>query len=208
MKHSIKYLATLCVVLVCVYGFWIWLQYKWATVIKQTTTAIMTQLQTVGKLETISKPFTKTIEGEQELTSLIPMIAPADIIGSSIFKDKMVLEVKGNVQAGYMIKDVQTGDIQISRDGAVTIVLWAPQVFGVTLTGTSQTTKLGITQQKDIDMENQLRQKAGEMMVQEALSGNILQEAKNNAQKALQDLFLNAWIQIKEVIIKWTGDIN
>lgn len=83
----------------------------------------MTQLQTVGKLETISKPFTKTIEGEQELTSLIPMIAPADIIGSSIFKDKMVLEVKGNVQAGYMIKDVQTGDIQISRDGAVTIVL-------------------------------------------------------------------------------------
>ncbi len=51
-------------------------------------------------------------------------------------------------------------------------------------------------------MENQLRQKAGEMMIQEALSGNILEEAKNNAQKALQDLFLNAGIQIKEVIIQ------
>jgi hypothetical protein len=38
-------------------------------------------------------------------------------------------------------------------------------------------------------------------MIQEALSGNILQEAKNNAQNALQTLFLNAKIQIKEVII-------
>ncbi|MEI8009289.1 MAG: hypothetical protein WCI00_08225 [bacterium] len=51
-------------------------------------------------------------------------------------------------------------------------------------------------------MENALRQKAGEMMIQEALSGNILQNAKNNAQNTLQTLFLKAGIQIKEVIIK------
>lgn len=51
-------------------------------------------------------------------------------------------------------------------------------------------------------MENQLRQKAAEIMMQEALSGNILEEAKTNAQTALQDLFLKAGIQIKEVIIK------
>jgi len=50
-------------------------------------------------------------------------------------------------------------------------------------------------------MENKLREKAGEMMIQDALSGNILQEAKNNAQNALQNLFLRANIQIKEVII-------
>ena len=51
-------------------------------------------------------------------------------------------------------------------------------------------------------MENRLRQKAGEMMIQEALSGNILQTAKNNAQSLLQTSFLQARIQIKEVIIK------
>jgi len=57
-------------------------------------------------------------------------------------------------------------------------------------------------------METQLRTKAGEMMIQEALSGNILQDAKNNAQTTLQNLFLKANIQIKEVIIKGTGDIQ
>jgi len=51
-------------------------------------------------------------------------------------------------------------------------------------------------------MENKLRENAGAMIIQTALSGNILQEAKNNAQNALQNLFLKANIQIKEVIIK------
>jgi hypothetical protein len=51
-------------------------------------------------------------------------------------------------------------------------------------------------------MENTLRQKAGEIMIQKALSGGILEEAKNNAQSKLQDLFLKANIQIKEVVIK------
>ncbi|MEI6671845.1 MAG: hypothetical protein WCL02_00305 [bacterium] len=62
----------------------------------------------------------------------------------------------------------------------------------MTLTGTNKTTQLGITLQSDIDMENQLRKKAGDLMIQEALSGNILQEAKSNAQNILQTLFLRA----------------
>jgi hypothetical protein len=57
-------------------------------------------------------------------------------------------------------------------------------------------------------MEDTLRQRASELMIQEALSGNILQDAKNNAQNTLQNLFLKANIQIKEVIIKGTGDLQ
>ena len=57
-------------------------------------------------------------------------------------------------------------------------------------------------------MENNLREKAGELMIQEALSGNILQAAKNNAQNILQTLFLKAGIQIKEVILVSTGDLQ
>jgi hypothetical protein len=55
---------------------------------------------------------------------------------------------------------------------------------------------------EDTAMENKLREKAGEIMIQKALSGSILQTAKNNAQSLLQTLFLQARIQIKEVIIK------
>lgn len=57
-------------------------------------------------------------------------------------------------------------------------------------------------------MENKLREKARDIIWQEALSGNILKEAKNNAQNVLQTLLLNANIQIKEVIIKGTGDLQ
>lgn len=168
----------------------------------------MTELTTTGKLETIQKTFTKTIEGEQQIISLVPEITVDDIVTSALFKDKMILSVTWVVSAGYTLENIATGDIEVSRDGTVTITLGAPKIFWVELTGATQTTKLGIVTQKDIDMENKLREKAGDMMIQEALSGNILEEAKTNAQSALQNLFLNAGIQIKEVNIKGTGDLQ
>jgi len=168
----------------------------------------MTELAAVEKLETVKKSFTETIEGEQQLAALTPDIWVDQIINSALFKDKMVLEVEGEVSAGYMIGDIASGNITVSRDGTVTIVLWEPQVFWVELTWVLQTTKLGISTPKDINMENTLRQKAGEVMIQKALSGGILEEAKNNAQSKLQDLFLKANIQIKEVVIRWMGDIE
>lgn len=45
-------------------------------------------------------------------------------------------------------------------------------------------------------------------MIQEALSENILHIAKSNAENDLQTLFLNAGIQIKEVIIVSTTNIE
>ncbi len=166
----------------------------------------MTELASVGKLETVKKSFTETIEGEQQLAALTPDIGVDQIVNSALFKDKMVLEVEGEVSAGYMIGDIASGNITVSRDGTVTIVLWEPQVFWVELTGVLQTTKLGISTQKDIRMETTLRQKAGEVIIQKALSWGILEEAKSNAQSKLQDLFLKANIQIKEVVIKWMTD--
>jgi len=202
MKRLLKYLIVLLIILVCVYLFWAWLQYKWANVIKQTTASIMTELQKVETLETVKKNFTETIEGEQQLAKLLPDIGVDQIIGSALFKDKMVLNVQGEVTAGYIIKDLDTWAIQISRDGTVTMVLWEPTILWVHLTSTMESTRLGIVSPQDIAMETKLREKASDMMIQEALSGNILQIAKNNAQSLLQTLFLQARIQIKEVIIK------
>lgn len=83
----------------------------------------MTELQTIEKLETAKKSFTKTIEGEQELANLLPDIGADQIIASALFKDKMILEVEGEVTAGYILNDISTGDIQVSRDGTVSITL-------------------------------------------------------------------------------------
>ena len=130
----------------------------------------MTELASVNKLETVKKTFVKTIEGEQELAALTPDIGVDQIISSALFRDKMMLNIEGEVTAGYMIGDLETGDINVSRDGTITIILGEPQMFGVTLTGLLQTVKLGITTQSDIAMEDTLRQKAAELMLQEALS--------------------------------------
>lgn len=83
----------------------------------------MTELQTIGKLETAKKSFTKTIEGEQQLANLLPDIGADQIVASALFKDKMVLNVEGEVSAGYIINDITTGSINVSRDGTVTIIL-------------------------------------------------------------------------------------
>jgi hypothetical protein len=50
-------------------------------------------------LETVKKSFTETIEGEQQLASLLPNIGVDQILGSALFKDKMTLEVQGEVRA-------------------------------------------------------------------------------------------------------------
>ena len=166
----------------------------------------MTELKTVEKLETVSKKFTKTIEGQQELVALIPDIGVDQIISSALFSTALSLDVEWIISAWYIINNIATGDIQVSRDGTVTIMLREPEIFPIEFTGELQTAKLGIVTKSEIDMENTLRDKAGEQMIQEALSGGILEEAKNNAQSVLQDLLLKANIQIKEVIIKGTGD--
>lgn len=208
MKRVVKYFIVVLVVLVCIYGFWLWLQYKWATVIKKNTTAVITQLHEIHTLKTASMHFTKTIEWEQELSTLLPGIGIDQIINSALFKDKMVLDVEWDVNAGYIINDITEEHITVSRDGTVTIILGEPEIFWVDLSWENKTTQLGITTKKEIEMEQRLREKASEMMIQEALSWGILEKAKNNAQTTLQDLLLKAQIQIKEVIIAWTGNLE
>lgn len=201
MKKLLKYLVALLIVLLCIYGFWLWLQYKWATVIKKNTTAVITELNTINTLKTASMHFTKTIEWEQELSTLLPGIGIDQIINSALFKEKMILEIEWEVYAGYIINNITENNITVSRDGTVTLTLDEAKILWVDLSWETKTTQLGITTQKEIEMEQILRQKASEMMVQQALSWEILEEAKKNITTILQDILLKAQIQIKEVIV-------
>lgn len=54
----------------------------------------MTELQAIEKLDTVTKNFTKTIEGQQEIAALIPNIGVDEIISSALFSNKVVLEVE------------------------------------------------------------------------------------------------------------------
>jgi hypothetical protein len=54
----------------------------------------MTELQAIERLETVSKLFTKTIEGQQELVALVPNIGADEIISSALFSTKVTLDVE------------------------------------------------------------------------------------------------------------------
>jgi len=202
MKRVVKYLVALLIVLVCVYGFWLWLQYKWASVIKQTTQAIITELQPIDSFVTVSKIYTKTIEGEQALSTLTTSIGIEEILASALFQDKMTLEVQWIVDAGYIIGDITENDIIVTQDGTVTLMLGEAQILWITLTWTTQANILGIRTAKDIAMETTLREEAGKLILQEASEQGILDEAVRKAKALLQDIFLKANIQIKEVIVQ------
>jgi hypothetical protein len=204
MKKFTKYLIIVIIVLVCIYGFWAWLQYKWATVIKKTTTSIITQLATIQKLETAQQEFTETLQGEQQLLSLIPDIGIDQIVSSALFSNGVTLEVQWIITAGYELGTLASWAVQVDRDGTVIITLGDPTIFETILTWELQTSKLGIVTPNEIRMEKTLRTKAWDIMVQKALSGGILEEAKNNAPALLQDILLKAGIQIKNVIISWS----
>ncbi len=209
MKRSIKYFVAICIVFICIYGFWWWLQYKWGQKIRQTTDAIATQLILLQKLETARIPFHKTITWEQELASLVPTIGVEELINNVLFKSAMILDVEWYISAGYIFDGIDTWDIQVSRDGTVRIILWKPHILDIQLTWALPSIKTGnIITKKDRDMEQQLKAKASELIVQDILSWTLFQDTKTNAQKLLQTLFLKANIQIKEVIITWISDID
>lgn len=82
----------------------------------------------------------------------------------------MLLTVTGIVHAGYTLDKLVTGDIQVSRDGTVTIFVGVPHILDVELTGDTKTTLLGITTLQDIELEKTLRQQAQDILYQDALS--------------------------------------
>jgi hypothetical protein len=77
---------------------------------------VLNQLSGTDKLEIISKNLTKTIEGEQELATLIPSIGVDDIIDSALFKDTMKLTVEGIISAGYMIGNLTENEVMVDKE--------------------------------------------------------------------------------------------
>ncbi len=204
MKKLVKYLVAVLITVMCIYGFWVWLQYKWATVIKKNTLAIITELHEAKTLQTAHMYFTKTIEGEEEVSQLLPDMGIEQIITSALFNEKIILEIQWDVYAGYIFETISEDDISVSRDGTIILTLWEPEILWIQLSWEIQANQLGITPQHDIEIEKLLRAKASELMIQEALNWGILEEVKKKSPTIIQNLLLNAHIQIKEVILTWT----
>jgi len=94
MRKLISSIFMIAVIAIIVYFFWQKLQQEKGVEITHTTISVITQLQSIKKLETAQMTITKLIEAEENLNDLIPGVGLDDMMQELFFKDKIVLEVE------------------------------------------------------------------------------------------------------------------
>jgi hypothetical protein len=78
----------------------------------------------------------------------------------------------------------------------------SPEILGINITKALKTPETAIMTQKDKDLQLALTHKAQELMLHDALNSGIIDIAKNNIQKAFQDLLDKVNISIDKVTVK------
>ncbi len=156
-----------------------------------TGTAVITQIQNIGKLETVSYTIEKVITYDQN----------ADNPFAQLFGDNKKLFVAyGEVTAGFDLSKLGTNDIKIQgkqiRTASITLNMPAPQIMSVKIDpGQTQvydvaTGVYGIWNQKDLDpnITLQILSAAQDSLQSEACRENILQKASDSAKPQLTSL--------------------
>lgn len=135
--------------------------------------AVVSQIQRLQRLETVSYTLDKVVEGEHSST-LLP-----DFLGG----DKLLMVVHGDVIAGIDLSQLQTNDVHI--DGRnIQVHLPPAQIFFTTLDNTKTrvySRDTGLLVPQDPNLESQVRANAQQQIQQAALDGGILATAAKNA---------------------------
>ncbi len=191
-------------ILMCVYFFRLWLQQQKDIEITQTTHSVVSQLQSIKRLETAQMTVLQHIEWEDKLADLIPWVGIDDMIQSFLFKDKISLQVEWVVVAGFNLAKVDSGSVMIHEDKSVTLKLPEAEILHTKLTdGTKPFEReLWVFTKGDVEMESKIRNQAKNMIREAAIQQNILEEAEKNVQIELKELLQTMGVNIKDIIIE------
>jgi hypothetical protein len=110
-------------------------------------------------------------------------------------EDSILLMVEGDVFAGVNLAELKASDVATDADGNVTVSLPAPAIVNTSID--EKKTKVWDRHvtwwtpwlSPDPNLEHKARLKAVEDIRQASLDMGILEQAKNNAQSAVRDLF-------------------
>lgn len=151
--------------------------------IDRNRTAVVHQVQELGRLETTSYTIEKIIEGES---------------GGNFFQrlltgDKILFIAHGEAIAGIDLTKLSESDVKVSRE-QVDITLPAPEIFFTNLD--NQQSRVydrtqGFLSQGNDQLETEVRQAAEEEIRSAACEADILAAANENARKQISSL-LNA----------------
>jgi hypothetical protein len=154
---------------------------------KETTedlNVLVTQIRKLSRLETAS----------MRVMHVATLNQSYGVIPDSVAGDKITFMAVGDVIAGIDLSQVTRENVQVGRDGVLTLQL-PPSSILITRVDNQQSRVLhretGLLRKADIDMETRVRAHAENAIREEALKKGILVMASDNAEEKLAD-FLNA----------------
>jgi hypothetical protein len=150
------------------------------TTIDTSSMSVVEKVRRLSRLETVVYSIDKVVEGQRE-----NVLLPSFLTG-----DKLLLIAHGEVIAGIDLGQLKAGDVSVGGD-TVRIHLPAPQILATRLDNQhtrvySRTT--GLLVAADPNLESQVRQAAEQQITQAAISDNILDKARQNAQASVTTL--------------------
>lgn len=187
---------------ICIAG-WEYFKYSEKLVVQEITKGVITQMQSVQNLETAKMTITKIMEGEKQIGDLIPWVSIDNMIQNFLFQDKIVLEIEGEVRAGFDLSKFNSSSITVHDDHSISIKLPAAQILWTSLNENTKpfTRDLWVLTKGNIQLETQVRNNAKNLIEQEALQAGILLNAEKNAQEYITKLLTSLHVTVKEVII-------
>jgi hypothetical protein len=142
--------------------------------------SVIERIQRLQRLETVVYNMDKIVTGEKDNPILPDFIAG----------DRLLMIVHGQVVAGVDFTRLKHGDIKI-QGKEVRVHLPLPQVL-ITRLDNARTKvysrNTGILVRVDPNLESQVRQEAEEQLLQEALVGGIMSNARDNARTTVASL--------------------
>ena len=152
---------------------------------------VVSRIQQLNRLETVTYTMDKVVEGDRSST-----ILPDFLVG-----DKLLLLVQGQAIAGIDLSQLKSSDVSV-HDKSVIVHLPPAQIF-VTALDDSKTRvysrNTGWFIQADPNLESEVRAKAEQDLRNSALAAGILSTASKNAEATLTKFLLGLGFQQVQV---------
>jgi hypothetical protein len=143
--------------------------------------AIVLQMQSLARLETMTYTIEKVIEAEKD----------GNAVQDLLFGDRLLLIAHGNVIAGVDLGSLDSEDVEVSEDDAVTVRLPASEIFVATLDNDETRVydrERGWLSRGDAEIETEARQAAEASILQAACEQGILDQAATEAKTQIESL--------------------
>jgi Protein of unknown function (DUF4230) len=170
---------------------WLWSALSGRNTRISSEGSVIEHIQRLQRLETVVYNMDKIVTGEKDNPVLPDFIAG----------DRLLMIVHGQVVAGIDFTRMKNGDIEI-QGKAVRVHLPNPQVLLTRLDNTRTkvySRNTGILVRVDPNLETQVRQEAEGELLQEAVLGGIISNARENARATVTSLLLGLGFEKIEV---------